>query len=68
MNMAIGVNSSKTGARPAHEAIESDADATVAGKTEQEKIDHTAMESAKRAENRIHQNENSTPGNTVFTK
>jgi hypothetical protein len=66
--MAIGVNSSKTGARPAHEAIESNADATMVGKSEQKKMDHAAMESAKRAENRIHQNEEKTPGNTIFSK
>jgi hypothetical protein len=66
--MAIGVNSTKTGARPAHEAIESNADATMVGKSEQKKIDHAAMESAKRAENRIHQNEEKTPGNTIFSK
>jgi len=66
--MAIGVNSSKTGARPAHEAIESNADATMVGKSEQQKMDHAAMESAKRAENRIHQNEEKTPGNKIFSK
>ena len=66
--MASGVNSSKTGARPAHEAIESNADATMVGKTAQQKVDHAAMESAKRAQNRIHENENKNPGNTVFTK
>ena len=66
--MAIGVNSSKTGARPAHEAIESNADATMVGKNAQAKADHAAMESAKRAQNRIHENENKTPGNTIFTK
>ena len=66
--MAIGVNSSKTGARPAHEAIESNAEATMVGKSDQKKVDHAAMESAKRAENRIHQNEENTPGNKIFSK
>jgi hypothetical protein len=66
--MATGVNSSKTGARPSHEAIESDADATMVGKSDRKKMDHAAMESAKRAENRIHQNEERTPGNSVFSK
>ncbi len=66
--MAIGVNSSKTGARPAHEAIESNADATMVGKPKEKKTDHVAMESAKRAQNRIHENEQKTPGNTIFTK
>jgi hypothetical protein len=66
--MAIGVNSSKTAARPAHEAIESNADATMVGKSNKKKIDHAAMESAKRAENRIHENEEKNPGNKMFTK
>ena len=66
--MAIGVNSSKTAERPSHEAIESDADATMVGKSEQKKMDHIAMESAKRAENRVHQNEERTPANTIFSK
>lgn len=66
--MAIGVNSSKTGARPAHEAIESNADATMVGKPNEKKTDHVAMESAKRAQNRIHENEQKTPGDTIFTK
>jgi len=66
--MAQGLNSTKTGARPAHEAIESNASATELGKTPQQKVDDAAMESAKRAQNRIHSNENKTPGNTMFTK
>ena len=66
--MAQGLNSTKTGARPAHEAVESNASATEIGKTPREKADDAAMESAKRAQNRIHANENKTPGNTMFTK
>jgi hypothetical protein len=66
--MAQGLNSTKTGARPAHEAIESNASATEVGKSEQQKIDDAAMQSAKRAQNRIHANEEKTPGNTMFTK
>ena len=66
--MAQGLNSTKTAGRPSHEAIESDAPATDVGKPEQQKIDHLAMESAKRANNRIRSNEDSTPGNTMFTK
>jgi hypothetical protein len=67
-DMAIGVNSSKTGERPAHEAIESNAEATMVGKTAAQKADHEAMESAKRAQNRIHENEEKTPANSMFTK
>lgn len=66
--MAQGLNSTKSAARPAHEAIESNAPATNVGKSEQEKIDNAAMESAKRANNRTRSNEDSTPGNSMFTK
>jgi hypothetical protein len=66
--MAIGLNSTKTPARPSHEAIESDADATTAGKSKQQKLDKTAMESAKRAQNRIHDQEQKSPVEKMFTK
>jgi hypothetical protein len=66
--MAQGLDSTKTGARPSHEAIEQDNSATEVGKTDQQKMDHLAMESAKRAENRIHSNEETTPGNSIFSK
>jgi hypothetical protein len=66
--MAQGLNSTKIGSRPSHEAIESEAPATEVGSTEQEKMDHIAMQSAKRANNRIRSNEDSTPGNGIFTK
>jgi hypothetical protein len=38
------------------------------GKSDRKKVDHAAMESAKRAEHRIHQNEEKTPGNSIFSK
>ena len=66
--MAQGLNSTKTGARPSHEAIESEAPATEVGKTDQQKMDHSAMQSAKRAQNRIHSDEETTPGNSIFSK
>jgi hypothetical protein len=66
--MAQGLNSTKTGARPSHEAIEKNASATEIGKTPQERVDDEAMQTAKRAQNRIHTNENVTPGNQIFTK
>lgn len=66
--MAQGLNSTKTGARPSHEAIEENADATEIGKTPEQKVDDEAMQTAKRAQNRIHNNENVTPGNKIFTK
>jgi hypothetical protein len=66
--MAQGLNSTKTGSRPSHEAIEEGTTATEVGKSEQEKMDHVAMQSAKRAQNRIHDNEETTPGNSIFSK
>ncbi|QHS51341.1 hypothetical protein [Edaphobacter sp. 12200R-103] len=66
--MAQGLNSTKTGARPSHEAIEQNASATEVGKTAQERADAAAMESAKRAQNRLHSNENRDPGSKMFTK
>ena len=66
--MAQGLNSTKSADRPSHEAIESNAPATEVNKSEQERIDDVAMQSAKRANNRIRSNEDSTPGNSIFTK
>ena len=66
--MAQGPNSTKSGARPSHEAIEEEAPATDVGKSDEERLNHAAMESAKRAQNRILANEDTTPGNTTFTK
>ena len=62
----LNLNSTKTGARPSHEAVESQTgDAPDAG---EKQLDRAAMESAKRAQNRIHADEESTPGNTIFSK
>lgn len=66
--MAQGLDSTKTAARPSHEAIEEGSTATEVGKSEQQKMDHIAMESAKRAQNRIHSDEETTPGNSIFSK
>jgi hypothetical protein len=65
--MAQGLDSTKTGARPSHEAIEEESTATEVGKTDEEKLNHAGMESAKRAQNRIHSDEETTPGNTIFS-
>ncbi len=62
--MAQGLNSTKTPARPSHEAIESTGEEA----TEQQKIDRVAMESAKRGQNRIHADETKIPGSSIFTK
>jgi len=66
--MAQGLNSTKTSARPSHEAIEEGSTATEVGKSDEKKLDHAGMESAKRAQNRIHSNEETTPGNSIFSK
>jgi hypothetical protein len=66
--MAQGLDSTKTAGRPSHEAIEEGSTATEVGKTDQQKMDHAAMESAKRAQNRIHADEETTPGNSIFSK
>jgi hypothetical protein len=66
--MAQGLDSSKTAARPSHEAIEEETTATEVGKSDEEKLNHAGMESAKRAQNRIHSNEEKTPGNSIFSK
>ena len=66
--MAQGLNSTKSAARPSHEAIEDETTANEANQNNQEKMDHAAMRSAKRAQNRIHSNEERTPGNSTFTK
>lgn len=67
--MAIGLNSTKTAARPSHEAIENtDGRADAAVETAQHRLDREAMESAKRAQNRIHEDEGVIPGTSIFTK
>ena len=60
--MASGMDSTKTPARASHEAIESSS-----GNAE-DTLNQEAMESAKRAQNRIHDNETKNPGNSIFTK
>jgi hypothetical protein len=67
--MASGLDSTKTGARPSHEAIESTGgEADKGSETPSQRLDHEAMESAKRAQNRIHDDETKNPGTSIFTK
>jgi hypothetical protein len=67
--MASGLDSTKTAARPSHEAIEpGGGKATRAKETPRQREDGEAMESAKRAQNRMHENETKNPGNSIFTK
>ena len=64
--MAFGLDSTKTAARPSHEAIESSGGEATA--TPEKRLDQSAMESAKRAQNRIHADEGKNPGTSIFTK
>ena len=66
--MAQGLNSTKSAARPSHEAIEEETTANEGNKSDRERMDHAAMQRAKRAQNRIHSNEEIAPGNSTFTK
>jgi hypothetical protein len=65
--MAAGLDSTKTAGRPSHEAIESTG-GDAENKTPRERVDQEAMESAKRAQNRIHADETKNPGTSIFTK
>ena len=67
--MASGLDSTKTPARPSHESIETTGgQATEVTETPLEHVDHEAMESAKRAQNRLHDDEGKHPGSQIFTK
>ncbi len=66
--MAQGLDSTKSGARPSHEAIEQETSATEVGESEQTRINHIGMEAAKRASNRIVSNEENIPSSTIFSK
>lgn len=65
--MAGGLDSTKTADRPSHEAIESSG-GEATDSTPEKRLDHEAMESAKRAQNRIHDDEGKNPGTSIFTK
>ncbi len=65
----MNLNSTKSPARPSNEALqEHTGDATDAGKSDQERMDRIAMESAKRGENRILADEGNIPGSTLISK
>jgi hypothetical protein len=67
--MAHGLNSTKTPARPAHRAIEKASESSIDHfKTQHRRLDNLAMRRAKRAQNRLLNNEQRTPGNTIFSK
>lgn len=65
----LNLNSTKDGVRPSHEALESNTgDATDAAKGEEQRLDRSADEMAKRSTNRIHADEQRNPEDTIFTK
>jgi hypothetical protein len=68
--MAHGLDSTKSPARPAHEAIEGrgSGDELTDHKSGHEKLDTEAMRGAKRGQNRILDDEEKIPGSTIFTK
>lgn len=67
--MAQGLDATKSPARPSHESIESTGgQATEITETPLEHVDHEAMESAKKAQNRLHDDEGKNPGSQIFMK
>lgn len=56
----VNLNSSKSAARPSHEAIEHS--------DKQSSLDRSAEDSAKRAQNRMKNNEENMPETTIFSK
>jgi hypothetical protein len=66
--MAGGLDSTKMPGRPSHEAIESSGGESGVEETPAQRLDREAMNSAKRAENRIHADEGKSPGTSIFTK
>jgi hypothetical protein len=68
--MAHGLDSTKSAARPAHEAIEGrgSGDELTDLESTDKKLDTDAMRGAKRAQNRILDDEGKVPGSTEFTK
>jgi hypothetical protein len=67
--MAHGLNSTKSPARPARQAIETASESSIdAFKSEHRKISNLAMRAARRAQNRLISNEGTNPGTTIFSK
>jgi len=63
------LSSSKRAARPSHGAVENKVSKSkLTGKNEEQKMDKVAMKGAKRAQNRILNNEENIPGSTIFSK
>jgi hypothetical protein len=67
--MEQDLKTSKTAARPSHGAIEDKiGNSKLTDETKHEKINQAAMKGAKRAENRILNNDENIPGSTIFSK
>lgn len=67
--MEQDLKTSKTASRPSHGAIEDKIGTSkLTDVTKQGKIDQAAMKGAKRAENRIRNNDQNIPSSTIFTK
>ena len=63
------LRSNKRAGRPSHGAVENKVGTSkLTDKSAQEKVDQVAMTGAKRAQNRILNNEQNLPGSTMFTK
>jgi hypothetical protein len=61
--MAQGLDATKLAGRPSHEALEESGEEST-----ESRLDKSAMESAKRSQNRIHADETKVPGSSIFTK
>jgi len=61
--MAQGLDATKIPGRPSHEALEESGE-----ESKESRLDKSAMESAKRSQNRIHADETKVPGSSIFTK
>ncbi len=65
----LNLNSSKSAARPSHEALETETGAAPGAEDAADKhLDRVAMESATRSQHRIHADEQKNPEDTIFTK
>ncbi|HEY4379829.1 MAG TPA: hypothetical protein VGN01_05750 [Acidobacteriaceae bacterium] len=63
------LRSNKRAARPSHGAVENKIGTSkITARSEHEKMDQVAMQGAKRAQNRILNDEERLPGSTMFTK
>ena len=61
----LNLDSTKSAARPSHEAVETHTSAVP--DSGEEKVDQVAMQGAKRAQNRIHNEEQKNPEDTIFS-